>query len=67
MADYDKSIGRLRVRYIHDYGSGMCVSIFCVDGWNDSCATLENSMSLEEVRDLRYLLDRMLAAAGDPT
>ncbi len=67
MAHYDKTLGRLRVRVNdngaknHSYGHGAEVS--CVNGWNDSCETLTHTMSVEELRDLRYLLDRAIAVA----
>lgn len=64
---YNKSIGRLTVDVSpeggrqHDYGHGCRVS--CVAGWNDSCPTAHHTMSVEELRDLRYLLDRAIVAA----
>jgi hypothetical protein len=64
---YDKTMGRLTVLVsdegarMHDYGHGCTVS--CVAGWNDSCPTVSHIMSVEEMRDLRYLLDRAIAVA----
>lgn len=66
---YKKQAGRLTVvvsddgAKMHDYGHGCQVS--CVDGWNDSCPTLTHTMSVEEMRDLHYLLGRAIAAADE--
>lgn len=48
---------------MHDYGHGCTVC--CVAGWNDSCPMVNLTMSVEELRDLRYLLDRAISAADD--
>lgn len=67
--EYSMSMGRLRVEVSyegaiqHDYGHGCIVS--CVDGWNDSCPTLKHRLSVEELRNLRYLLDRAIFHADD--
>lgn len=67
MATYDRKIGRLRVTVSangarqHDYGHGATVE--CLAGWNDSCPLQVHIVSVEELRDLRYLLDRAIAAA----
>lgn len=67
MTYYRKKIGRIAVAVNqdgiknHDYGHGCEVS--CLDGWNDSCRTLTHNMSVEELRDLQYLIGRALAAA----
>jgi len=67
MVAYDRTIGRLRVVVTengakdHSYGHG--VGIHCPTGWNDSCAVQTHTVSVEELRDLRYLLDRAIAAA----
>lgn len=64
---YRKTIGRVTVvvnedgAQRHDYGHGCTVA--CVKGWNDSCLVVEHTMSVEELRDLRYLLDRAIAMA----
>jgi hypothetical protein len=66
---YDKTVGRVSVSVsenggeMHDYGFGCTVS--CIDGWNDSCPKIKLTMSVEELRDLRYLLDRAIVAADD--
>lgn len=69
---FDKSSGgnglvRLHVRIsndglkMHDYGHGATVA--CRAGWNEGCAMVELTMSVDELRDLRYLLDRAIAVA----
>lgn len=69
---FDKSSGsndliRLRVGIgnnglrMHDYGHGATVA--CRAGWNSGCAMTELTMSVNELRDLRYLLDCAIAAA----
>lgn len=66
---YSKTMGRLTVKVSHngatmpDYGHGCEVS--CIAGWNDSCPIVTHTMSVEELRDLRYLLDRAIAAADE--
>jgi hypothetical protein len=64
---YEKTIGRITVLVnaeggkMHDYAHGCSVS--CVSGWNDNCPTLSHIMSVEEMRDLHYLLERAITAA----
>lgn len=64
---YDKAIGRHRVVVnreglrMHDYGHG--VQIEYRDGWNDACELRCITLSVDELRDLRYLIDRALAKA----
>jgi len=64
---YDKTIGRLRVTVSpegarqHDYGHGC--QIECPTGWNDSCPIQRHTVSVEELRDLRYLIDRAISVA----
>ena len=64
---YQKTMGRVTVQVsddgakLHDYGHGCTVS--CLNGWNDSCQTISHIMSVEELRDLRYMLDRAIAVA----
>jgi hypothetical protein len=64
---YDKTIGRLRVLVsseglkMHYYSHGAEIS--CPTGWNESCKIQIFRVSVEELRDLRYLLDRAIAAA----
>jgi len=65
---YDKAIGRHRVKVndngltMHDYGHG--VEIEYLDGWNPSCPTRRITLSVDELEDLQYLIDRALRAAG---
>lgn len=62
---YDRSCGRLRVTVNqngaqqHDYGHGC--EVICRAGWNDSCEMVAHTMSVEELRDLRHLIDRAIA------
>jgi hypothetical protein len=64
---YDNTCGRLRVSVNqngaeqHGYGHGCEVA--CRAGWNDSCEMVALTMSVEEMRDLRHLIDRAIAAA----
>jgi len=68
MVAYDKSIGRLRVvvnengAMDHSYGHGAIIQ--CPEGWNDNCPIQTHTVSIEELRDLRYLLDRAIEAAN---
>lgn len=54
-----KTIGRLQldVRLEHQGSSVLSVR----DGYNDSCRWVENRLSVEELRDLRYMVDRAIA------
>lgn len=67
MSGYDRTCGRLRVvvnesgARDHTYGHG--AEIHCPTGWNDSCPIQTHTLSVEELRDLRHLLDRAIAAA----
>lgn len=62
---YQKTIGSIslevsREGYLgHDYGYGAKITI--PTGWNDACPIVTNNLSVEELRDLRYLIDRALA------
>lgn len=64
---FNKQMDRLRVTVsndgekMHDYGHGATVE--CVEGWNDSCPVLKHTMSVDELRDLHYLLGRAIAVA----
>lgn len=65
IAHYDKKIGRIHLTVSrdgyqnHDYGHG--AEIKCPTGWNDSCPIQAHTVSLEELRDLKYLIERALA------
>lgn len=69
MHSYHMTMGRLTVSVSengatqHDYAHGCEVS--CVAGWNDSCPIVKHVMSVEELRNLRYLLDRAIFHADD--
>lgn len=65
---FDKQTGRLRVRVgdeglkQHSYGHG--VQISCPDGWNDACPIQTHTISVDEMRDLHYLLGRAIEMAA---
>ncbi len=65
---YDRQIGRIRLNLsedgakMHDYGHGC--SLYIRSGWNDSCKMVNNYLSVEELHDLRHLIDRAISAAG---
>jgi hypothetical protein len=67
MTIYSKRIGRIHLEVSEegmrqpDYGHGCNLNI--VDGWNDSCPTLVNRLSLEELKDLQYMASRALKRA----
>ncbi len=67
VATYDRTLGRLRVvvnengAMDHTYGHGAIIQ--CPEGWNSSCPVQTHTVSVEELRDLRHLLDRAIAAA----
>lgn len=44
----------------HDYGHGCNLAIR--EGWNEGCDFLHNTLSVNELRDLRHLIDRALDA-----
>jgi len=66
---YKKQCGRLKVivnengANDHSYGHG--AQIICPTGWNDSCPDVAHTVSVEELRDLYYLISRALDAAAD--
>lgn len=63
---YDKTLGELRVEVSrdgvrqHDYSYGVRITYARGDG-------VEMNMCVEQMRDLRYLLDRAIACASDPS
>lgn len=57
---YRKQIGRVGLSVDH-IGQ---VELTCVDGHNESCATLTNRLSVDELHDLHYMIGRALAAAS---
>jgi len=66
---FNKQMGRLRVTVnsegarMHHYGHGATVE--CISGWNDSCPNVTHTLSVDELRDLRYLVDRAIAFAHE--
>jgi hypothetical protein len=71
MPHYKNTAGRFTVEVgengakDHTYGYGCKVSY--VNGWNSSCDVFHLNASVEELHDLRYLLDRAIATAGGRT
>ena len=65
---FEKKIGRIQLvicdegSRIHDYGHGCDLRI--LSGWNDSCDVKKNSLSVKELIDLRYMIDRALVEVG---
>lgn len=59
---YAKRIERISIEARPDFGDKSEITIMVRDGWNDSCPLLYNRLSREELRDLRYLIDRALVA-----
>lgn len=45
----------------HDYGHGG--QVMYRDGWNDSCPMITVYLSISEMHDLRYVLDRAIKEA----
>jgi hypothetical protein len=64
---FDKQCGRLRVTVsseglrMPNYGHGATVE--CVAGWNDNCPVVKHTVSVDELRDLHYLIGRAIEAA----
>ena len=63
MKHYTKDMGRILVNYQDARGIDHAVEVCIRDGWNNSCPFNRNVLSVEEARDLRYLLDRIIAHA----
>lgn len=67
--EFSKGIGRLEVEVNregarqHEYGHGAVIK--CRSGWNDSCPIIYNTVSVDELRDLRYLIDSAIAYADN--
>ncbi len=55
---FEKTIGRLRISYRHDYGGKECVSL-TID--NDFDKAEPKRISIDETFDLRYMLQALLA------
>lgn len=71
---YSKSIGRLYVRVdesgVTQHGYRHGGTLACLNGSgnydpNDPDDGVQSNLSVEEMRDLRYLLDRAIAAADE--
>lgn len=60
---YSQRIGRLQLHYEPNYGEERTVTFLGKSGWNESSTDIKIVMSLEELRDLRYLIGRILDIA----
>lgn len=64
---FQSHLNRLRVEVnengLKDHAYSHGAKIMCPDGWNDSCRISTFVVSVNELRDLRYLLDRAIATA----
>lgn len=66
---YDRTMDRISVTvaseaaHDHTYSHGGTVQIR--EGFNEFSPMIINKLSVEEMRDLRYLLDRAIAAADE--
>jgi hypothetical protein len=58
---YDQTVGRLRLEMLHERDGGNA-TLTVLAGWNDSVPRVRNEITREELHDLRYLIDRALAA-----
>jgi len=62
---YKQTIGRITLEVNRDgylgHGYGYGASIGCQVGWNEDAQIQTHAVSVEELRDLRYLIDRALA------
>lgn len=67
MGLYEQTCGRVRVQVSREgarqQGYGYGATVACRGGWNDACPMVELTMSVEELHDLRYLIDRAIVAA----
>lgn len=57
---YSKTMGRIRLDVEPMY-RGLS-RLHVNTGYNDACVWNQNNLSIEELRDLRYLIDRGIAA-----
>lgn len=63
MKSYSKDMGRIRIRFDDVSGESHAVLVAVRSGWNEASRFVESVLSIEEARDLRYLLDRVIAAS----
>lgn len=49
----------------HRYGHG--VSLYMPTGWNKSCEPVAISVSVEDLHDLKYLIERAISSAEKDT
>ena len=48
---------------VHNYPHGCSLKVR--DGWNDSCGWIQSTLSVSELRDLKYLCERAITAAEE--
>lgn len=60
---YRNKVGRLEIE-VFDLSHGGHVALTIPDGWNETVPKVRNELTREELHDLRYLIDRALAAIG---
>lgn len=58
---YSNKIGRLALE-LRNWREGEHATLSIPDGWNDSVEVVRNTLTREELHDLRHLIDRALAA-----
>lgn len=66
MKHYTRDMGRILINYQEARGDTRSVEVCIRDGWNASCPFNQNILSVEEARDLHYLLGRVIALAEEP-
>jgi hypothetical protein len=60
---YGKKIGRIALQVPHP-GDGS-PELIIPDGWNDSVPKIHHTLSIEELHDLRFLIDRAIAKVDE--
>lgn len=58
---YRKKIGRIELELRAERDGGHAF-LTIPDGWNKTVPTLRNELTREELRDLKYMIERALAA-----
>lgn len=61
MAIYNNTIDRITLE-VQEFRDGGSVFLTIPDGWNDSVQKVRNTLTTEELHDLRYLIDRAIVA-----
>lgn len=60
MIEYSKKMDRISI-IVHDLREGGNVVISIQDGWNSMCEWKANTVTREELYDLRHLIDRAIS------